>query len=63
MNNVRKQIADIEGVITVFRSKILRLHTTRSWDFMGLTLDSSKGKPLQLRYGDDIVVGVLDSGF
>ncbi|KAK2982019.1 hypothetical protein RJ640_013229 [Escallonia rubra] len=41
----------------------MQLHTTRSWDFMGLTLDfSSEVTPLQLAYGDDIVVGIFDTG-
>jgi hypothetical protein len=53
----------MEGVISVFRSKTLQLHTTRSWDFLGLTLDKSEVMPLQLACGDDIVVGVFDSGF
>jgi hypothetical protein len=53
----------MEGVISVFRSKTLQLHTTRSWDFLGLTLDNSEVMPLQLACGDDIVVGVFDSGF
>ena len=53
----------MEGVVSVFRSRTMKLHTTRSWDFMGLTLEeSSEVTPLQLAYGDDIVVGVLDSG-
>ncbi|XP_043691561.1 subtilisin-like protease SBT3.18 [Telopea speciosissima] len=55
-------LAKMEGVISVFRSKTLRLHTTRSWDFLGLTLDHSKGTPFQLTYGDDVVVGIFDTG-
>ncbi|XP_042481592.1 subtilisin-like protease SBT3.18 [Macadamia integrifolia] len=55
-------LAKMEGVISVFRSKTLRLHTTRSWDFLGLTLDHSKETPLQLTHGDDVVVGIFDSG-
>lgn len=49
--------------MSVFRSKTLQLHTTRSWDFLGLTLDNSEVIPLQLAFGDDIVVGILDTGF
>ncbi|XP_010257694.1 PREDICTED: subtilisin-like protease SBT3.18 [Nelumbo nucifera] len=56
-------LAMMEGVISVFRSKTLRLHTTRSWDFMGLALDHNKAAtPLQLAYGDDVVVGIFDTG-
>ncbi|KAL8159536.1 hypothetical protein V2J09_001073, partial [Rumex salicifolius] len=51
-----------KAVISVFRSKTLQLHTTRSWDFMGLSLDDKKMHPLQLAYGSNIVVGVLDTG-
>ncbi|KAJ6714186.1 SUBTILISIN-LIKE PROTEASE SBT3.18 [Salix viminalis] len=53
---------DMKGVISVFRSRVLKLHTTRSWDFIGLTLYSSEVTPLQLTYGDDVVVGVFDTG-
>ncbi|XP_077247327.1 subtilisin-like serine endopeptidase family protein [Tasmannia lanceolata] len=55
-------LANMERVISVFRSKTLRLHTTRSWDFMGLNLDHSGLTPMQLAYGDDIVVGIFDTG-
>nr|GMD72816.1 subtilisin-like protease SBT3.18 [Ipomoea batatas] len=57
-------LAGKKGVISVFKSKSLELHTTRSWDFLGLTLDyDSHGRiPLQLAHGDEIVVGVLDTG-
>nr|XP_034893395.1 subtilisin-like protease SBT3.18 [Populus alba]TKR98193.1 subtilisin-like protease SBT3.5 isoform X2 [Populus alba] len=55
-------LANTKGVISVFRSKVLKLHTTRSWDFLGLTLYSGEVTPLQLTYGDDVVVGVFDTG-
>ncbi|XP_073138163.1 subtilisin-like protease SBT3.18 [Henckelia pumila] len=55
-------LKNTRGVISVFKSKTMQMHTTRSWDFMGLTLDHSQGTPPQLAYGDDIIVGVFDSG-
>ncbi|KAK9941457.1 hypothetical protein M0R45_018054 [Rubus argutus] len=57
-------LSKMEGVISVFRSKSLQLHTTRSWDFLGLPLISSTSTstPLQLAYGKDIIVGIFDSG-
>lgn len=60
--NSEKLNADIKGVISVFRSKTVQLDTTRSWDFMGLAVDYSQGTPSQLAYGDNIIVGVFDTG-
>lgn len=57
-------LAEMDGVISVFRSRVVELHTTRSWDFLGLNLasHSSEANPLQLAYGGDVIVAVLDSG-
>lgn len=53
----------MEEVISIFESQVLKLHTTRSWDFMGLILDNTgEVTPVQLAYGDDIVVGIFDTG-
>lgn len=52
----------MDGVVSVFRSRMLQLHTTRSWNFLGLTLPSSETIAIQLAYGDDIVVGIFDTG-
>lgn len=62
--------AEMEGVISVFESKTMQLHTTRSWDFLGLPIIPSYTNnikplfPLRLpSYGDhDVVVGIFDSG-
>ncbi|XP_050369783.1 subtilisin-like protease SBT3.18 isoform X1 [Argentina anserina] len=61
-------LAKMKGVVSVFRSKTLQLHTTRSWDFLGLNLISSTSmtsataSPLQLAHGQDIIVGIFDTG-
>ncbi|KAL1565701.1 subtilisin-like protease SBT3.18 [Salvia divinorum] len=55
-------LTNTRGVISVFRSRMMKLCTTRSWDFMGLTLDYNGGTPLQLSHGEDVIVGVFDSG-
>ncbi|KAG2543340.1 hypothetical protein PVAP13_9NG740700 [Panicum virgatum] len=57
-------LSETEGVISVFRSRILELHTTRSWDFMGLNLhmQMEQSSQMHLKFGDDVIVGVLDTG-
>ncbi|XP_031389387.1 subtilisin-like protease SBT3.18 [Punica granatum] len=55
-------LAKMQGVVSVFGSRILELHTTRSWDFMGLTLDNGRATPMQLAFGADVIAGILDSG-
>ncbi|KAF5185730.1 Subtilisin-like protease SBT4.6 [Thalictrum thalictroides] len=48
----------MSGVVSVLPNTKLQLHTTRSWDFMGLTksyISQSKG-------GGDVIVGMLDTG-
>ncbi|KAJ1439568.1 Peptidase S8/S53 domain [Sesbania bispinosa] len=54
----REKLADMEGVVSVFPSQKLHLHTTRSWDFVGLR-QSIKRQP---NVESDVVIGVIDSG-
>ncbi|XAR72639.1 Cucumisin [Bertholletia excelsa] len=51
------KVSEMEGVISVIPNRKLKLHTTRSWDFMGL----SKSK-LGKCQGEDVVVALLDTG-
>uniref|UniRef100_A0A0D9VPS5 Subtilisin-like protease fibronectin type-III domain-containing protein n=1 Tax=Leersia perrieri TaxID=77586 RepID=A0A0D9VPS5_9ORYZ len=43
---------------------MLEVHTTRSWDFMGLSLhiQMNQSDERLLKFGDDIIVGILDTG-
>ncbi|GFP97764.1 cucumisin [Phtheirospermum japonicum] len=51
------RISEMEGVVSVNPNRIYKLHTTRSWDFMNLTVDK-----LGPRNGSDVIIGLLDSG-
>ncbi|XP_028795020.1 cucumisin [Neltuma alba] len=52
-----KTMAGMENVVSVFPNRRNTIHTTRSWDFVGL---SQKVKRSDLE--SDVIVGVLDSG-
>lgn len=47
----------MDGVVSVIPNDIFKLHTTRSWDFVGFPQDRL-GSP----YEGDVIVGVLDTG-
>ncbi|ONM11760.1 Subtilisin-like protease [Zea mays] len=63
--SVAQQIAEHPEVVAVLESKMLKLHTTRSWDFMDLERD---GHVLpgsiwnHARFGQDVIIASLDSG-
>lgn len=50
-------VTEMEGVVSVTPNHILKLHTTRSWDFMGF----SKGTVGGSEEGE-IIVALLDTG-
>ncbi|WVZ50120.1 hypothetical protein U9M48_001407, partial [Paspalum notatum var. saurae] len=52
------------GVVSVKPNTYHQLQTTRSWDFLGLSYDqpSSSGLLKKAKYGEDVIVGVIDTG-
>ncbi|WCJ26144.1 Subtilisin-like protease [Euphorbia peplus] len=52
-----EKLSEMEDVVSVIPNHILKIHTTRSWDFMGLPKDKL-GAPQQ----GDVVIGLLDTG-
>ncbi|KAF1898267.1 hypothetical protein Lal_00033033 [Lupinus albus] len=57
-NQQKEKLSHMEGVVSVFPSRNLQLHTTRSWDFLGLTKSVKRSHAIE----NDVVVGVLDTG-
>ncbi|XP_022922127.1 cucumisin-like [Cucurbita moschata] len=53
-----QKVSEMKGVISVFPNGKKQLHTTRSWDFMGLSQQASRVPSVE----SDIIVGVLDTG-
>ncbi|PKI46615.1 hypothetical protein CRG98_032957 [Punica granatum] len=53
-----QKLAGAEGVVSVFPNEKYKLHTTRSWDFLGFTQQVDRQNTVET----DIIVGVLDTG-
>ncbi|XP_009126731.2 subtilisin-like protease SBT4.8 [Brassica rapa] len=56
----RERIAEMEGVVSVFRSKKLQIQTTASWDFMGLKEGNNTKRNLAVE--SDTIIGLIDTG-
>ncbi|KAF4391377.1 hypothetical protein G4B88_016687 [Cannabis sativa] len=61
-----QEIQKHPNVVSVFLSKELKLHTTHSWEFLGLERNSgrvpSKSIWTKARFGEDVIIANLDSG-
>ncbi|KAI3886994.1 hypothetical protein MKX03_022787, partial [Papaver bracteatum] len=55
-----QQLRETESIISVFESKINQLHTTHSWDFLGV--DAVPQNNANTESKSDVIVGVIDSG-
>ncbi|TYH53684.1 hypothetical protein ES332_D09G116900v1 [Gossypium tomentosum] len=56
-----KRVAESDGVVSVFESRTSKIHTTRTWNFLGI--DSiQQYKQLQMDSSSNVIVGVIDSG-
>ncbi|KAF3321454.1 subtilisin-like protease SBT5.3 [Carex littledalei] len=56
---------ELPGVVSVFPSRKYELHTTRSWQFLGLESDgnvNSNSLWSKAGYGKDTIIGNLDTG-
>ncbi|KAL6640315.1 hypothetical protein ACP70R_022164 [Stipagrostis hirtigluma subsp. patula] len=59
-----KTIAGLPGVVSVKPNTQHKTHTTRSWEFLGLDYYQASTSDLlnKAKYGEDVIVGVVDSG-
>ncbi|KAK4771466.1 hypothetical protein SAY87_031998 [Trapa incisa] len=57
-----EEIAGFPEVVQVVPSRMYKLHTTRSWDFIGLEPNRSKSLLKEGKMGEGVIIGVIDSG-
>ncbi|XP_019706758.2 subtilisin-like protease SBT4.3 [Elaeis guineensis] len=54
----KEKLAGMEGIVSVFPSKNLKPHTTRSWDFLRFPETVRRNPALE----SDVIIGMLDTG-
>ncbi|XP_042481387.1 subtilisin-like protease SBT4.12 [Macadamia integrifolia] len=54
----QRKLGGMEGVVSVFPCRTLKLHTTRSWDFLGFPSTVRRMPTIE----NDIIIGMIDSG-
>ncbi|KAM7508718.1 hypothetical protein LguiA_019171 [Lonicera macranthoides] len=52
------KLSEMDGVLNIIKNGRRKLHTTRSWDFIGFPLTARRN----LKIERDVIVGVLDTG-
>ncbi|KAG1354754.1 subtilisin-like protease SBT3.9 [Cocos nucifera] len=57
-----ERLAEFPGIVQVIPNKVRKLHTTRSWDFIGLHPNSRGSLLSESRMGKELIIGVIDSG-
>ncbi|XP_061362659.1 subtilisin-like protease Glyma18g48580 [Gastrolobium bilobum] len=57
-----EDIAKKPNVVSVFLSKEYKLHTTRSWEFLGLHRNSKNSAWQKGRFGENTIIGSIDTG-
>ncbi|XP_020532051.1 subtilisin-like protease SBT5.6 [Amborella trichopoda] len=59
------RLSEVEEVVSAFPSQARTMHTTRSWDFLGMENElygTTKGILNKAKQGKNVIVGLLDSG-
>ncbi|KAL0390003.1 UNVERIFIED_CONTAM: Subtilisin-like protease SBT3.9 [Sesamum calycinum] len=56
-----KQLAESDKVVSVFESKTIHIHTTHSWEFLGISNLEQYHQP-SMDSTSNVVIGVIDSG-
>ncbi|OEL38719.1 Subtilisin-like protease SBT4.12 [Dichanthelium oligosanthes] len=56
----KHRLAGKAGVLSIHEKKVYKLHTTRSWDYLGLP--QQQNDSTKLPFENDVIIGMVDSG-
>lgn len=54
--------AESPGIVSVFPDPVLKLHTTRSWDFLQVESGEVGAKAVRPPVDGDVIIGMIDTG-
>ncbi|XP_022844529.1 subtilisin-like protease SBT3.5 isoform X1 [Olea europaea var. sylvestris] len=57
-----RSISEIPGVVQVIPNHFYKVQTTRSWAYLGLSSSSPSNLLHETKLGEDVIIGVLDTG-
>ncbi|KAB2608971.1 subtilisin-like protease SBT5.4 [Pyrus ussuriensis x Pyrus communis] len=57
-----KKISECSGVVHVRPNSFYTPHTTRSWDYLGLSSHSPTNLMHETNMGDGVIIGIIDTG-
>ncbi|XP_039122246.1 subtilisin-like protease SBT3.5 [Dioscorea cayenensis subsp. rotundata] len=57
-----KTIGELPEVMSIRPSRTYKIQTTRSWDYLGLHYNEPKGLLHDSHQGEDIIIGMVDTG-
>ncbi|KAK4431261.1 Subtilisin-like protease SBT3.6 [Sesamum alatum] len=57
-----RYVAELPGVVQVLPNRLYKMHTTRSWDYLGLSPYSTTNLLHDTNQGDGAIIGVVDTG-
>ncbi|XP_047269842.1 subtilisin-like protease SBT3.6 isoform X3 [Capsicum annuum] len=58
----RNFIKKLPGVVRIIPNSLYKTHTSRSWNFLGLSKQDSNSLMNKTNQGDGIIIGILDTG-
>ncbi|PHU15396.1 hypothetical protein BC332_16601 [Capsicum chinense] len=57
-----KEIGELPGVVRIIPNSLYKTHTSRSWNFLGLSKQDSNSLMNKTNQGDGVIIGIIDSG-
>ncbi|PHT79609.1 hypothetical protein T459_17661 [Capsicum annuum] len=62
LKSCAKERGELPGVVRIIPNSLYKTHTSRSWNFLGLSKQDSNSLMNKTNQGDGVIIGIIDSG-